>query len=280
MIQNSIFGNHSRFHWDFHIQFDKPSYWHSLASRYEHWLSSSNTIPIKVDKIPKIIHQIWLGPNPLPPFYEKFARSGRKLNSDYEYRLWTDKDLEHISLQNLRLFNSLSNYGAKSDVLRYEILNLYGGVYVDVDFECMKAIPSALLPFDFVGGLQFSSVPEVGNAFLMAAPQSFIISSIISQCSSPDHEGVFEIFKATGPFLVSKIIEENLNSSTDEFLILPSNYVYPLPSFLSSMDVSPYSFITPQTFAMHYWNLSWLPIPNFSLITLIKKVVKRLLFLN
>ena len=280
MIQNSIFGNHSRFHWDFHIQFDKPSYWHSLASRYEHWLSSSNTIPIKVDKIPKIIHQIWLGPNPLPPFYEKFARSWRKLNPDYEYRLWTDKDLEHISLQNLRLFNYLSNYGAKSDVLRYEILNLYGGVYADVDFECLTEIPNLFLQFDFVGGLQFSPVPEVGNAFLMAAPQSSIIKHIISQCSPPSHDGAFEIFKATGPFLVSKVVEENLSFSTDDFLILPSNYFYPWPSFLSSMDVNPYSFITAQTVAMHYWNMSWMSIPNVSLFALLKKIVKRLFFFN
>ena len=38
------------------------------------------------------------------------------------------------------VYSAAVNYGEKSDVLRCEILNIYGGVYVDVDFDVIKSL--------------------------------------------------------------------------------------------------------------------------------------------
>ncbi len=276
VIQNTIFGRHSRFHWDFHNQFENQIYWEKIATRYENWLSIQASPPQQSVQIPPIIHQIWLGPNPRPYFFNRFANSWKKNNPKFEYHLWTDENIDKLTLRNQELFDSLENFGAKSDVLRYELLQQYGGVYVDVDVECFAAIPEALLRESFVGGLQFNGSPEIGNAFLMAAPDSIIIDQIISQCVYPKKDDAFEIFKATGPYLVSKILYEYLESP-QTFLVLPSNYVYPMPSFLASTSENPYSFLTNETIAMHYWNLSWLPIPKKSLLTVTKSLIKRLI---
>lgn len=275
MIQNTLFGQHCRFHWDFHTQHSDPRYWNSLASRYEQLLASQIPTDLAPLKIPKIIHQIWLGSNPPPASFKKFSRSWKTHNPKCNYYLWTDQNIGKLNLRNQLLFDSLKNYGAKSDVLRYELLQQYGGIYVDVDFECLSAIPEFLFKESFVGGLQFNGSPEIGNAFLMASQDSTIINQTISQCAAPTQEDAFEIFKATGPYLLSKVISANL-TSPDAFLILPSNYVYPMPSFLASSSQKPHSFITKETFAIHYWGLSWLPVADRNFRTKLKTILKRL----
>lgn len=274
MIQSTLFGSHSRFHWDFHNDIDNKEYWEKLAFRYE---ESHSTISMPLNRkarIPKSIHQIWLGPNAVPSFYSQLSDTWKRHNPDFTYRLWTDNDVANMTLRNQHLFDSLNNYGAKSDLLRYEILMSYGGVYIDVDFECISPLPSSLFSYEFVAGLQFSHSPEVGNAFLMSEPGCKIIDQVIASCTSPKYEDPFEIFKATGPYLVSKVIESCLDDPIDDFVILPSNYVYPLPSFLSAASGDPYVFLTNESFAIHYWNLSWLPKKSrFGFKRNIKKVV-------
>ena len=275
MIQDTLFGHHCRFHWDFHTQHSDPRYWNSLAIRYDKLLASQISTDLAPLKIPKIIHQIWLGSNQPPASFKQFSRSWKIHNPKCNYYLWTDQNIGRLKLRNQLLFDSLKNYGAKSDVLRYELLQQYGGIYVDVDFECLSAIPEFLFKQSFVGGLQFNGSPEIGNAFLMASQDSTIINQTISQCALPSHEDAFEIFKATGPYLLSNVISANL-TSPDAFLILPSNYVYPMPSFLASSSQKPHSFITKETFAIHYWGLSWLPVADRKLLTKLKTILKRL----
>lgn len=113
--------------------------WHIVKMLYER--NNLGTIqPSPQPKIPKIIHQIWLG-SPLPKQYKKYQKSWRHHHPDWEYKLWTDADVEAFQLHNKKLFDEAKNYGEKSDIFRYEILHRYGGVYIDTDIECLK-------PFD------------------------------------------------------------------------------------------------------------------------------------
>lgn len=88
-----------------------------------------------VEKIPKIIHQIWLGP--LEPPVEAM-NSWKNLHPDWEYILWTEKNLP--ALKNQDAFERSERYAQKADILRYEILFNYGGIFVDADEHCIKKI--------------------------------------------------------------------------------------------------------------------------------------------
>lgn len=61
----------------------------------------------------------------------------KKLNKDYEYKLWTDEDLKNLFKENnLELYNLWDKMRGvqKSDLGRYLILYLEGGFYCDTDF--------------------------------------------------------------------------------------------------------------------------------------------------
>lgn len=51
--------------------------------------------------------------------------------------LWTDEHVARLPLFNRAEYDKATNYGAKSDILRYELLYVYGGVYVDCDMQCI-----------------------------------------------------------------------------------------------------------------------------------------------
>lgn len=98
--------------------------------------------------IPKVIHRIWLGggePEWTRPFRESWERPG-----------WTVRDWDESSvgrlfpLLNQRVYDDAENIAPnnvgqlRSDLLRYEILHRFGGVYVDHDLECLKPIDPLL----------------------------------------------------------------------------------------------------------------------------------------
>jgi mannosyltransferase OCH1-like enzyme len=79
--------------------------------------------------IPKVIHSIWLGSS-LPEMYNTLISTWKALHPLWTVKIWKDEDTDLIHLQNEKAYYSAKNYGEKSDILRYEILNLYGGVYI------------------------------------------------------------------------------------------------------------------------------------------------------
>jgi len=81
--------------------------------------------------IPKIIHQIWIGTALSRP--ERWMNTWREMNPGWEYKLGSDGNLP--PLVNQTQFDLMPFYPGKADILRYELLNAYGGIYVDADSE-------------------------------------------------------------------------------------------------------------------------------------------------
>jgi len=83
-------------------------------------------------KIPKIIHQIWIGNRQIPLVLEKYQKTWREQNPDWEYKLWTNEEVKNYTFvsEDLKfLFAQALTMGERVDVLRYDILYQYGGIY-------------------------------------------------------------------------------------------------------------------------------------------------------
>ena len=92
-----------------------------------------------MSKIPKIIHQIWLGPNIRPDIWmNSWKIDYCKQYPDWEYKLWTEKEINEFGLKNKAQYEFEKFYNGKSDIARYEILNKYGGLFIDADSLWIK----------------------------------------------------------------------------------------------------------------------------------------------
>ena len=94
--------------------------------------------------IPKIIHQIWIGPNPRPA---KLMATFRDKHPDFEYILWTEEEIVRrgFKLENQAAYDSMEQWCGKADILRWEILYRYGGIYQDADSVCLEPFDDILL---------------------------------------------------------------------------------------------------------------------------------------
>jgi hypothetical protein len=86
--------------------------------------------------IPRLLHRVWVGPEPVP---DELDESWRRCHPDWEHRVWTDADLRSLSLPEEALDPS-----GLSHVVRYQVLALHGGVYVNADLEATRTFDPLL----------------------------------------------------------------------------------------------------------------------------------------
>ena len=91
----------------------------------------------------KIIHQIWVGPYKIPKRELMCIDSVKQNQKDFEYRFWTNDNIPILPPKLKTIYDFFENrkdYTHQADLLRVYLINKYGGVYMDVDFEFKKSI--------------------------------------------------------------------------------------------------------------------------------------------
>ena len=88
--------------------------------------------------IPKIIHQIWIGPK--KPFFEFAMSTMREINNSFVIKVWTDSNIsEFLDDKTSILYNNPDvpkSYVA--NILRLKILSKYGGLGLDADYVALQ----------------------------------------------------------------------------------------------------------------------------------------------
>jgi hypothetical protein len=145
--------------------------------------------------IPKIIHQIWLG-SPVPRKLRRYSESWRKHHPDWDFRIWTDRDVADFDFGTRELYEAADCWGQKSDLLRVEILNKVGGVYVDFDYLSYKPIDLLVERYDFFTTLKYIFTAHLGwpavwpdpivacNSLMGSRPGHPILSAYLERVST------------------------------------------------------------------------------------------------
>ena len=112
-----------------------------------------------MEKIPKIIHQTWKNKY-LPDDFKKWSNTWKTYNPTFEYKFYTDKDCFRFIYRNyndyISLYNSMKPI-EKADLFRYLVLHFSGGVYVDMDTECLKPIDDLLNTNNLISGYEYNN---------------------------------------------------------------------------------------------------------------------------
>jgi mannosyltransferase OCH1-like enzyme len=212
----------------------------------------------KEKKIPKILHQIWLG-GPIPNGYLPLIEKWKNNHPDWEFRLWGDEDIKEFDLDKDEIYNKISNLGSKSDVLRYHIVNKYGGVYTDTDFVSLKSF-NPLINYNFFSG-GFSILdhqngdPEIYNGLFGSVPNHPILHQCIKNVYSSLNQS--SILESTGPRFFTDMIFKIINGEEKDVVFLPLSYFYPFPGRLRHGPKNINKWVKPETLCVHLWNTSW-----------------------
>jgi len=220
----------------------------------------SRITPNPGPKIPKIIHHVWIG-SKVPKILKKYMITWveKHLGRDWKYILWTDEQVAKITLNNQNLYDESINYGVKSDILKYEIIYRYGGVYVDTDFECLKGLDILHHCYDFYVGIQplDTQYLQLGAALFGASPGHPILKHTIDTLpeSYKKHKGAPN---KTGPIHFTRAFLASADKSNLVDIALPASYFYPFGAREQTADREKWKKLG--AFAIHWWGMTWMPI--------------------
>lgn len=249
--------------------------------------SLRNTTVRSAPTIPTLVHLIWLGGR-LPSEYERFVQSWYDHHPRWTILFWTDSsanfdrgsvvrsfdelsrwleadpvaarmviDTSNLEFDNRPFFDQATNYGERSDILKWEIVYRYGGLYVDVDFESLKPIDTFHERYDFYTGIQPLDTGRVqlGAALFGARPLHPILKRCVEGIRENQH--LRRIIARTGPLHFTQAFRETAGVTDDSIEVaMPASYFYPC-------DYEERSMAEPiwrkeESFAVHHWAGSWL----------------------
>ncbi len=228
-------------------------------------------------KIPKIIHQTWKDEN-IPAEFIPFIKSWKHYHPNWEYILWTDEMNRKFVAENypdfLSIYDKYPYKIQRADAIRYLLLNTFGGVYVDLDIECLQNIESLLSSNSCViakepdAHSQTHKMPFViCNAFMASVKDDVFMNAVIKELmldnkiSNPNLLGN-TVLHSTGPFMLNRIYNDGNQAS---LTLLDSKTIHPLSThetlalyFNPNKEQQKEQLKSNGTFAIHYfWGTWW-----------------------
>ena len=136
--------------------------------------------------IPRVVHQIWKSPD-VPDHWRAYHASWRRHLPEWEHRLWSDEARRALVVE--RYPDFLATYDAfpreiqRVDASKYLILHAHGGVYADLDCECLKPIAPLVAPGGAIVGRTRDGVIEC--AFFGSTPGHALWTHVLDELRSP-----------------------------------------------------------------------------------------------
>lgn len=128
------------------------------------------------DKIPKILHHVWLSDDPVPAPLSLNARTFLKLHPDFEVKKWNIASLEGDETPFFRDALREKKWAFATDYIRLKALYEDGGVYADGDVALYRPLDRYR---QFESVFCWENYFAIGPHFMMAAPRNEVVGRIL-----------------------------------------------------------------------------------------------------
>lgn len=224
--------------------------------------------------VPTILHQTWKTSD-VPEHWRAFARSWQQMHPEWEYRLWTDEDNRAFVAEHYPSFLSTFDaytYGIqRADAVRYCLLHHFGGVYVDLDVECLQPVDALFADGGFFAVLEpeeqsrrLGQPALLSNALMASSPGHLLLEAVIARMIAGQRPGLLhrDVLETTGPLMLDAVYRAY---DGDDVTVLPSHVAFPylaateeLERLKAGADARQRAgLIAGGTYAAHYWANSW-----------------------
>jgi mannosyltransferase OCH1-like enzyme len=239
-------------HYDKKFTYNKPNYKNITILKKLYEQNSFDKTPLQqTPLIPLILHQIWVGGKKLPQKYVALRDTWIKKHPDWKHYLWTDKEVKSLKMRNRKFYDRATDPVEKANILRYELLHKYGGVYADIDFQCLQNFDKFNYRYAFYTGICPADCRALlNNALIGCVPGHPIIKECVENMKNTMHYKTR--FHRNGVLYYSNSFLKKLIDSPARIIAFPATYFYPLSRNFKNNDFLE-RFLKPETHAVHYW---------------------------
>lgn len=202
--------------------------------------------------IPKLIHRAWLG-GPEPEWTRPFAETW--LHPGWTLAEWTDANIESVfPLVNQDIFDRAEEIAPnhvgqlRADVLRYELLWRFGGVWVDTDSECLKPLDPLIEDTHCFAAWEVQT-KWIANGLMGAVPHHpFIWRLIDGLAANVRREHGNKPNRMSGPRFLTRLWFQY--GEHDDVRVLPQRLIYPYG--WNELEREHEDF--PDAYQRHWWH--------------------------
>lgn len=210
--------------------------------------------------IPRIIHWWWDGPE-LPEAYARFRDRWAELHPGWSLVVWDearflaefgpDHPVVQLYRNRARWSPHAHEWGWKTNIARYLILQRDGGLWVDADLEPLKAVDPLIGKLEEPGTsvdalAAYEDSRHVNNAFLASAPSGRFINAVVDGLDARVRAKRGKPSNVvTGPHYLTE-----LTATHPELLVLDRSLIYPM--HWSELDRRNDEF--PVAYTLHHWH--------------------------
>ncbi len=220
--------------------------------------------------IPKILHYIWFGNNPLTPLAEECLASWKAAMPEWEIMRWdeTNFDIAEAPLY-VRQAYEARKYAFVSDYVRLWALEQFGGLYMDVDFMVYRPFDELMNKYTAFAGYEGSKRKPVMQGVIASEPHGAWVKDMLSTYDTRvfiKEDGSLDLTPNTSYFtdrlesqgFIADGIEKDFTipSLSGETATIPSLHIFPVhyfcPVLTTGEDVR-----NEETYCEHLGESSW-----------------------
>jgi hypothetical protein len=200
-------------------------------------------------------------------------KTWKEKHPDFEYIFWNEKEFEKrgFKFECQDKIDEMEEYCGKTDIMRWEILYKYGGIYIDADSFCIEPFDNEMLKKSFAGwenevkrpGL--IAVGTMGFTVNHSIPKKaidFIKNNEVSYAKTCKMA-----WQNTGPVLLTNIYNEDPNNS--KIFTILNSYSF-LPKHYSGQEYNGHGKI----YAFQEWGSTWNSYDKLNSAVLPDKYIK------
>lgn len=211
------------------------------------------------EKIPRTLHYCWFGRGPKPGLVRKCMRSWKRHAGEYRLVEWNEDNFDIRINAYVKQAYEAGKYAFVSDYARLYALYHHGGLYLDTDVELLKN-PGDLHGHAVITGFEDDTFLQ--SAFMGATKHHPWIKGLLDYYEEREFirpDGTWDMTTNTS-IMTERCRAEGLRPDGTYQELAGGVVVYP------SVYFSPYDYkncgscITQESYAVHHFAKSWLPV--------------------
>lgn len=201
--------------------------------------------------IPKTIHYCWFGENELPPLAQRCIESWKYFCPDYEIIQWNMNNYD-VNKKRFTCECVGHHWSALASYARLDILNQYGGIYMDVDVEMVKSFDD-LLYHDAFMGFEVSNYVNTGHGFGAKKGLDIFLENMeeYDKRSFLNSEGKWHDY-IPSPILTTEVLKKHGLKTNGQMQSVDNVTVYPSDYFDPAMQIP-----GSNTYSVHRYSSLW-----------------------
>uniref|UniRef100_UPI0040481302 glycosyltransferase family 32 protein n=1 Tax=Mariniflexile sp. TaxID=1979402 RepID=UPI0040481302 len=209
--------------------------------------------------IPKVIHYCWFGRGEMPKLAEICIESWKKHLPDYKLYLWNEDSFDVNSNLFTKQAYESKKFAFVTDYVRLYALYHHGGVYMDTDVEVIKNMDYFLQFPAFSGFEDEINIPTGLMASMKGGKWVKFLLSYYDNMPFIKEDGSFHAL--TNTYTIGEMTKTLGFVPNNQYQCISHEvHLFPKDYFCPKSQVSGRKESTENTYCIHHFSGSWMPL--------------------